>query len=125
MLLQEVCADIINGFSRNDIVLKLKNKEYTYQKKGICERQASEYIRMAYLIMAEDRVKEQDMLRDQLYSQYLMLYNDLVMTGNSMAAKQVLDSMSKIFLPDEKNIRLDANVNGELTIDFNFDENEG
>lgn len=120
MLLQEVVADITNGLTRNDIVLKFANKQYEYQKKKIGEAQASNYIRMAYLIMAEDRVKEQDQLRDQLYSQYLMLYNDLVIAGNSFAAKAVLDSMSKIFLNDEKNINLNANLNGELTIDFNF-----
>lgn len=122
MLLQSVCADIINGLSRNDIIMKFANKEYDYQKKALGEAQAVNYIKMAYLILAEDRVKEQDKMRDQLYSQYLMLYNDLVMTGNSMAAKQVLDSMSKIFLNDER--KVDVSVNGEnnISINFKFDE---
>lgn len=118
MLLQECIADIVNGLTKNDIILKFKNKEYTYQKKAIGEAQATHYIKMAYLIMADDRVKEQDKLRDQLYNQYLMLYNDLVMTGNSLAAKQVLDSMSKIFLNEER--KVDVNVNGENNISINF-----
>lgn len=124
MLLQEVIADIVNGVTRNDIIMKFTNKEYEYQKKKIGEAQASNYIKMAYLIMAEDRVKEQDKLRDQLYSQYMMLYNDCVMNGNAMTAKQILDSVGKIFLPDEKNINLQGNLDGNITIDFNFNENE-
>ena len=125
MLLQEVCADIINGLTRNDIVMKFANKQYEYQKKAIGEAQAGNYIKMAYLIMAEDRVKEQDQLRDQLYSQYMMLYNDLVVTGNSLAAKQVLDSMSKIFLNDER--KMDVNVNAadnKVSINFSFGNND-
>lgn len=125
MLLQEVCADIINGLTRNDIVMKFANKQYEYQKKAIGEAQAGNYIKMAYLIMAEDRVKEQDQLRDQLYSQYMMLYNDLVVTGNSLAAKQVLDSMSKIFLNEER--KVDVNVNGadnKVSINFSFGNND-
>lgn len=124
MLLQEVVADITNGLTRNDIILKFANKQYEWQKKKIGEAQAKNYIKMAYMVMAEDRVKEQDKLRDQLYSQYLMLFNDLVVNGNTFGAKSVLDSISKIFLPDEKNIKLDANIDGELELNFNFNEDE-
>lgn len=121
MLLQECIADIVNGLTRNDIILKFKNKEYEYQKKAIGEAQASHYIKMAYQVMAEDRVEEQNKLRDQLYAQYLMLYNDCVVNGNNMTAKQILDSIAKIFLPEERQINLNANVEGELEINFNFD----
>lgn len=124
MLLQEVVADITNGLTRNDIILKFANKQYEWQKKKIGEAQAKNYIKMAYMVMAEDRVQEQDKLRDQLYSQYLMLFNDLVVNGNTFGAKSVLDSISRIFLPDEKNIKLDANIDGELELNFNFNEYE-
>lgn len=124
MLLQEVVADITNGLTRNDIILKFANKQYEWQKKKIGEAQAKNYIKMAYMVMAEDRVQEQDKLRDQLYSQYLMLFNDLVVNGNTFGAKSVLDSISRIFLPDEKNIKLDANIDGELELNFNFNEDE-
>lgn len=119
-------ADIVNGLTRNDITMKFKLKQYENQKKAIGERQAYEYIKMAYRIMAEDRVKEQNQLRDQLYNQYLALYNDMVVNGNSFAAKGVLDSIAKIFLPPaEQNINLNGNIDGNVTIDFNFVEDEG
>lgn len=119
-------ADIVNGLTRNDITMKFKLKQYENQKKAIGERQAYEYIKMAYRIMAEDRVKEQNQLRDQLYNQYLALYNDMVVNGNSFAAKSCLDSIAKIFLPPaEQNINLNGNIDGNVTIDFNFVEDEG
>ena len=124
MLLQSVIADIVNGFTRNDIILKFKNQDYEYQKKSIGESQAKNYISMAYKVMAEDRVEEQDKLRDQLYGQYLMLYNDCVINGNNLVAKQILDSMAKIFLPQaaDTSIRIDSAKDG-ITIKFGFNDN--
>lgn len=121
-LLQEVLCDLVNGLTKNDIILKFAEKMYENQRKKIGEKQAKEYIKLAYLIMAEDRVQEQDKLRDQFYEQYMNLYNEALTNGNQQLAKQILDSMTKTFLPDEKNIRLDANSDGDIIIDFSFGE---
>ena len=124
MLLQEVVADIVNGLTKNDIIMKFKEKAYENQKKSIGESQAKNYIYMAYKIMAEDRVEETDKLRDQLYNQYLMLYNDAVQVGNSIVAKQILDSIAKIFLPNQPQTAIQINSDGEkgVTINFGFSE---
>lgn len=126
MLLQCVVADLINGFTKNDIILKFANKGYNYQKKAIGEAQAKNYIKMAYLLMAEDRVEEQDKLRDQLYGQYLMLYNDFVVNNNGFGAKQVLDSIAKLFLNDDRkqvDVTLDKN-NDKVRISFGFNDGD-
>ena len=123
MLLQEVAADIVNGLTRNDIIMKFHHKKYEYQRKKISENQAIEYINMAYKILAEDRVKEQDKLRDQLYNQYLALYNECVVNNNQMTAKQILDSIGKIFLNEDK--KVDVSVTGNnVKISFGFDDKE-
>ena len=123
MLLQSVAADIVNGLTRNDIIMKFHHKQYEYQRKKISENQAIEYINMAYKILAEDRVKEQDKLRDQLYNQYLALYNECVVNNNQMTAKQILDSIGKIFLNEER--KVDVSVNGNnVKISFGFDDKE-
>ena len=125
MLLQEVVADLVNGYVKNDIIMKFANKEYEYQKKPIKEGQAKNYIKMAYLLMAEDRVKERDELRDQLFEQYMMLYNDAVVNGNTIVAKQVLDSITKTFLNDEaKQITVSGSGDGTVNINFSF-SNDG
>ena len=124
MLLQEVLADITNGFTKNDIIMKFKNKMYENQKKSIGEAQATNYIKMAYLIMADNRVKEQDRLRDEFFEKYTALYNDAIMSDNPVLAKSILDSMGKIFLPDEKNINLNGNLNEKVTINFGFNDGD-
>ena len=124
-LLQECLCDIVNGYTKNDIILKFKNKEYTNQKKAIGERQASNYIKMAYLIMADNRVKEQDRLRDEFYEKYTALYNDAMINGNTLLAKTILDSMTKTFLPEEKNINLNGSLDNKVTINFGFEDNGG
>lgn len=125
MLLQEVVCDITNGLTHNDIICKFKAKNYEHQKKPLGERQARNYITMAYLILADNRIEEREQLRDTFYNQYLMLYNDLVKSGESLAAKQVLDSMSKLFLGDVKDVNLNARIDQDITIDFNFEQDEG
>ena len=51
MLLQEVLADITNGYTTNDIIMKFAQKLYNNQKKPIGEAQAKNYIKMSYLII--------------------------------------------------------------------------
>lgn len=122
MLLQEALADITNGLTTNDIIVKFQNKMYNNQKKAIGEAQAKHYIRMAYLIMQENRVRESDKLRDQFYEQYTALLNDAIVNNNTMLAKQILDSMAKTFLPDEKTLNLNGKLEENITIDFNFND---
>lgn len=124
MLLQEVVADLVNGVSRNDIILKFKSQMYENQKKPIGEKQAVNYIQSAYQILQENRIKETNKLRDQLYNQYLMLFNDCVVDGNAMTAKQILDSIAKTFLPDERTVSLQGNINNNIVVDFNFIDEE-
>lgn len=126
MLLQECIADIVNGLTRNDIIMKFKEKGYENQKKSIGESQAKNYINMAYKVMQEDRVQESDKLRDQLYNQYLMLYNDCVQVGNSMVAKQILDSIAKTFLPNQAQTAIQINSDKEngITINFGFNNDQ-
>jgi hypothetical protein len=51
-------------------------------------------------------------------------YNEATEMGNVLAAKSCLDSIAKIFLPDEKTLNLNAKVEGDITIDFNLIEDE-
>ena len=125
MLLQECLTDVTNGFTKNDIILKFKNKMYENQKKSIGEAQANNYIKMAYLIMADNRVKEQDRLRDEFYEKYTALYNDAMINGNTLLAKTILDSMTKTFMPEEKNINLNGSLDNKVTINFGFEDNGG
>lgn len=120
-LINEVQCDLVNGVLRSDIFRKFNDGLYeNLGEKKIGERQIQNYIKAPWEKMKEDRVYKVNELRDMLFSQYMALYNDAVQIGNTVAAKSCLDSIAKIFLPDEKNVNLNAKVDGELTIDFNL-----
>lgn len=126
-LISEIQCDLVNGVLRSDIFRKFKEGLYeNLGEKKIGERQIQNYIVAAWAKMKEDRVEKAQELRDMLFSQYMAIYNESTTTGNVLAAKSCLDSIAKIFLPDEKNINLNANVQGDISVNFNFiEEDEG
>jgi hypothetical protein len=125
-LIEEIQADLVNGVLRSDIFRKFKERQYeNLSEKNVGERQIQNYIKAAWELMREDRVDKVQELRDLLFSQYMSQYNEATEMGNVIAAKSCLDSIAKIFLPDEKTLNLNAKVEGDITIDFNLMEDEG
>lgn len=121
-LIEEIVVDITNGVLRSEIFNKFRDRQYeNLGKKDIGERQIQNYIKAAWEIMREDRVEKVQELRDMLFSQYMSQYNEATSTGNVLAAKSCLDSIAKIFLPDEKaSIQINSAKDGNLTINFGF-----
>lgn len=125
-LIEEIQCDLINGVLRSEIFRKFKERQYeNLGEKNIGERQIQYYIKAAWEKMKEDRTEKVQELRDMLFSQYMSQYREATEMGNVLAAKSCLDSIAKIFLPDEKTLNLNANVQGDITIDFNLIEDEG
>lgn len=124
-LISEIQCDLVNGVLRSDIFRKFKEELYeNLGEKKIGERQIQNYITAAWAKMKEDRVEKAQELRDMLFSQYMAIYNEATTTGNVLAAKSTLDSIAKIFLPDEKTVNLNANVQGDISVNFNFIEED-
>ena len=110
--------DLVNGVLRSEIFNKFRDRQYEnlHPTKDIGDRQIQNYIAAAWQLMREDRVEKIQDLRDLLFSQYMSQYQEATSMGNPLVAKSVLDSIAKIFLPDEKTLNL--NVDGDITIDF-------
>lgn len=125
-LIEEIQCDLCNGVLRSEIFNKFRDRQYKnlHPTKNIGERQIQNYIAAAWELLREDRVEKVQELRDLLFSQYMVQYQEATRTGNVIAAKSCLDSISKIFLPDEKTLNLNANVQGDITIDFKLIEEE-
>ncbi len=119
-MIEEIQVDLVNGVLRSEIFNKFRDRRYENlnPKKDIGDRQIQNYIAAAWELMREDRVEKIQDLRDLLFSQYMSQYQEATKMNNPLVAKSVLDSISKIFLPDEKTLNL--NVDGEITIDFNL-----
>lgn len=125
-LIEEIVVDLTNGVMRSEIFNKFRDRLYeNLSEKNIGERQIQNYIKAAWEILKENRVEKIQELRDLLFTQYMSQYNEATMNGNVLAAKSCLDSIAKIFLPDEKTLNLNAKVEGDITIDFNLIEDEG
>ena len=123
-LIEEIQCDLVNGVMRSEIFNKFRDRAYKnlHPTKDIGERQIQNYIKAAWELLREDRIEKIQDLRDLLFSQYMAQYNDATLMGNTIAAKSCLDSIAKIFLPDEKT--LNVNIDGDLTIDFNLIQDE-
>lgn len=121
-LIEEIQVDLVNGTLRSEIFNKFRERQYENlnPNKDIGERQIQNYIKAAWELMREDRVEKVQELRDLLFSQYYAQYQEATLMGNTLVAKSVLDSVAKIFLPDEKTLNLNADVKGDITIDFNL-----
>lgn len=125
-LIDEVHCDLVNGVMRSEIFNKFKERIYeNLSEKDIGERQIQNYIKAAWELIQEDRIERIQELRALLFSQYMAQYNEATEMGNVIAAKSCLDSIARIFLPDEKTLNLNANVQGDITIDFNLINDEG
>ena len=120
-MLSLVICDIINGVSKSDIFRKLEQQLYEGQRQPYAYKTAEMYYYTAIQRIREDREQEVEELRDKLYSQYYSLYADAVKNGNTFVAKQVLDSIAKVFAvaPDKK---VDIQVaDNKVNISFGFD----
>lgn len=118
-LIEEIQCDLVNGVLRSEIFNKFKERLYNnLSDKDIGERQIENYIRAARELLKEDRVERVNELKDMLYSQYMSQYKEATEVGNFMAAKAILDSIAKTFLPQEKTLNLNADG---VTIDFKLD----
>lgn len=116
-LIEEIQCDLVNGVLRSEIFRKVQERVYeNLGEKIVGKRQIENYIQAARMLLKEDRVDKINELKDMLYSQYMAQYAEATEMGNVMAAKSILDSIAKTFLPDEKTLNL--NAKGDITIDF-------
>lgn len=116
-LIEEIQCDLVNGVLRSEIFRKVQERVYeNLGEKTVGKRQIENYIQAARMLLKEDRVEKINELKDMLYSQYMAQYAEATEMGNVMAAKSILDSIAKTFLPDEKTLNL--NAKGDITIDF-------
>lgn len=122
ILVQCIC-DIINGLQKSDVMQKLENQLYDGQRQPYTYKTAEMYYYTAMQRIREDREAELEELKDKLYAQYYSLYADAVKSNNTFAAKQVLDSIAKVFVNDtKKNIDVTVDNNNDVvSISFGFD----
>lgn len=123
-LLALIICDIVNGVQKSDIIKKLQEGLYEGQTKQYANKTAQNYYWVATQRIKEDRETDIESLKDNLYSQYYSLFADAVNSNNTFVAKQILDSIAKVFLT-KNNVDVQVVNNKEgITINFGFQDNE-
>ncbi len=122
-IINQIVVDIVNGVQKSDIYYKLENQLYDDQRQKYRPKTAEMYYFTAMARIKSDKEEEIEGLKAKLYSQYYQLYQDAMKDGNTIVAKQVLDSIAKIFVGDTKNVNVSGNLNEKVSVSFGF-ENE-
>lgn len=128
-LVDLVYVDIANGVSRSEVIQKITKGVYECMEKPLVARTAANYYNAALDRFAEDRNIEAEKLRDMFFGRYESLLQEAVKKGDIYNARNILDSMARIFGVEKKDapqtaIQINNNKEG-ITVNFGFDDNVG
>lgn len=127
-IINQIYVDICNGVSRTDIYDKVMHGLYEGLKNpnGMSRESAYVYYKYAMERVGADREKDENALRDMLYSRYETLLQDAIKKGDMYNARGILDSIAKIFLPNrpETAIQINSDKEGGVTVNFGFDKKD-
>lgn len=117
-----VYVDICNGVSKSDIYEKVQKGLYEGMKKPLSRFSAASYYNAAMDRIGFDREEDEKKLRDMLYSRYESILQDAIKKGDMYNAREILDSIAKIFLPNRPDtaIQINSDKEGGVTVNFGF-----
>ena len=123
-VVDEVYVDLVNGYTKSDIIQKLMAGLYENQQgKGIGERTAIDYVNAAQQRLAFDFEKNAETLRADLYAKLTSVYQEAIQKGdryNAIQAIQTLMNLTGVDLDKpQNNIHINENKEG-ININFGF-----
>lgn len=125
-LVELVYCDIANGVSRSVVIDKITKGVYEGMERPLAARTAANYYNAALDRFAVDTDIEAEKLRKMFYGRYEALLEEAVKKGDIYNARNILDSMSRIFGIERKTpdtaIQIVNNKEG-ININFGFDNN--
>lgn len=124
-LVEHVYCDIANGVSRSTVIQKITSGAYDGMERPLAKRTAANYYNAALDRFAVDCDVEAERLRNLFYGRYEALLEDAVKKGDIYNARNILDSMCRIFGVERKVPDTAIMVNGgDIKISFGFDNTE-
>ena len=127
-VVDEVYVDLVNGYTKSDIIQKLMAGLYENQQgKGIGERTAIDYVNAAQQRLAFDFEKNAETLRADLYAKLTSVYQEAIQKGDRYNAIQAIQTLMKLtgvaLDKPQNNIQINANKEG-ININFGFKKEE-
>lgn len=127
-LVDLVYCDIANGMSRSEIIQKITKGVYDSMEKPLAARTAAYYYNAALDRFAEDRNIEAEKLRDMFFGRYESLLQEAVKKGDIYNARNILDSMARIFGVERKDAPQNAvqiiNNKEGIKVSFGFNNDD-
>ena len=124
-LVSLVYCDIANGVSRSVIIDKITKGVYEGMERPFCKRTAAYYYNAALDRFSVDTDIEAEKLRKMFYGRYEALLEEAVQRGDIYNARNILDSMCRIFGVERKEPQTAIQVNGgDIKISFGFNNVE-
>ena len=114
----DIAEQIANGKSRMKVIEYIRNK-YGIEAEADCDNYYN--MGLAYLL-PKDIEQHSEKMAAKLISQYENLYEKAVDRENIKVAKDILDSMAKLYgLVGGNKVQMAENANGERVIQITFD----
>lgn len=125
-LIEEVYCDITNGYTKSEIIRKIKLALYEPQqnKQPRDNNFPYEVYNAAMARLKEDADIKKDDLKNMVYGQFLAVYNDAVLIGDRQSALRALENIGKLngLYDDAKtNVNINTDGSGDVKISFGFD----
>lgn len=127
-LVSQCYVDIANGVSRSVVIDKIVKGAYKGMERPLAPRTAANYYNAALDRFAVDTDIEAEKLRKMFYGRYESLLEDAIAKGDIYNARNILDSMSRIFGIEQKTPQTQVNIQNnadgiKISFGFNNDDN--
>lgn len=126
-LLELIFLDLIQGFSRYQIMLKLDRDAYPGHNTSKLSRACKyNYIQEAILNCQAELKETKDKQRDIFYQQILGVFYDAQQANDRQNALKALDMLGKVaglYAKEEKDVNISGNISA--TISFGLEEEDG
>ena len=126
-LLELIFLDLIQGYSRYQILLKLDRDAYPGHNTSKLSRACKyNYIQEAILNCQAELKETKDKQRDIFYQQILGVFYDAQQANDRQSALKALDLIGKVaglYAKEEKDVNISGNINA--TISFGLEEEDG
>lgn len=124
LLIRAMINDILNGATSSVMVAKAMEGLYEGVHKKVSDRRAYSALREARLRIKKDTDEMIPSLRDDMINRALDVYTECRESGDRLSALKALDQINKVCGLYEQKLKVDANVNQNIVIDFGIDNDD-
>ena len=123
MAVRHCVNDILNGATWSVMTKKLQEDEYGL---GHCYShcQTDRIIQEARQRIKEDTDEMMKSLKEDMIARTLDVYSEARELGDRLSALKALEQLNKMFGFYENKLKVEGNVNSNVTINFGFNEEE-